>query len=75
MGELKLGDFSTSVPHCKLPDRSGYFLYFKLNDHPSLVEEAERINALGLKNPYFVTPEASTFALAHVLPLKLTLKI
>jgi adenine/guanine phosphoribosyltransferase-like PRPP-binding protein len=71
-GQLELGNFSMPVPRCKLPDGSGYFLYFKLNDHPDLVEEgarliAERIASLGLQNPYFVTPEASTLALAHVL--------
>ena len=69
---LNLGNFSMPVPLCKIPDNSGYFLYFKLNDHPGLVEEAarlisERIHSLQLKHPYFVTPEASTLALAHVL--------
>jgi adenine/guanine phosphoribosyltransferase-like PRPP-binding protein len=70
--ELRLGEFSMPVPLCKLPNGSGSFLYFKLNDHPALIEEAarliaEHIAALKLKNPYFVTPEASTLALAHVL--------
>jgi adenine phosphoribosyltransferase len=71
-GELQLGNISMPVALCKLPDKSGYFLYFKLNDHSELIEEgarlvAERIQSLGIKNPYFVTPEASTLALAHVL--------
>jgi adenine/guanine phosphoribosyltransferase-like PRPP-binding protein len=71
-GQLRLGNFSMPVPLCKLPDGSGFFLYFKLNDHSGLIEEgarliAERIKSLGLKNPYFVTPEANTLALAHVL--------
>ena len=71
-GKLHLGNLSLDVPLCKLPDKSGYFTYFKLNDHSDLIEEAarlvaERINSLGLNNPYFVTPEASTLALAHVL--------
>lgn len=73
--ELTLGEFSMPVPLCKLPDGSGYFLYFKLNDYPDLIEEAarliaEHIASLNLKNPYFVTPEASTLALAHVLRQK-----
>jgi non-canonical (house-cleaning) NTP pyrophosphatase/adenine/guanine phosphoribosyltransferase-like PRPP-binding protein len=71
-GQLRLGNFSMPVPLCKLPDGAGFFMYFKLNDHPGLIEEAARliaarIKSLGLKNPYFVTPEASTLALAHVL--------
>ncbi|MDR3477843.1 MAG: DUF84 family protein [Gammaproteobacteria bacterium] len=69
---LQLGHVSVAVPLCRMPDHSGYFFYFKLNDHPELVEEgarliAERIKASGVLNPYFVTPEASTLALAHVL--------
>lgn len=71
-GEVKLGTISKSIPFQKIPDGSGWFLYFKLNDQPDLVEEgakliAERINTLALKNVFFVTPEASTIALAHVL--------
>lgn len=71
-GELKLGNISKQIPRVKMPNGNGYFLYFKLNDHPDLVEEgarliAERIKSMGLENPYFVTPEASTIALAHVL--------
>jgi non-canonical (house-cleaning) NTP pyrophosphatase/adenine/guanine phosphoribosyltransferase-like PRPP-binding protein len=70
--ELRLGNAKATVPLCKMPDNTGYFFYFKLNDHPELVQEgarliAERIQSLGVKHPYFVTPEASTLALAHVL--------
>lgn len=74
-GLLTLGSVAKQVPLAKLPKGGGYFLYFKLNDHSDLVEEgarlmAERIQALGLKNPCFVTPEASTIAMAHVLRTK-----
>lgn len=74
-GEIQLGMVKKSIPFQKLPNGEGYFLYFKLNDHPDLVEEAAvdiaiRLTALKLKNPYFVTPEASTIALAHVLRTK-----
>jgi adenine/guanine phosphoribosyltransferase-like PRPP-binding protein len=71
-GELTLGTITKQIPRAKLPNGSGYFLYFKLNDHADLVEEGARLIALriknsGLRNPFFVTPEASTIALAHVL--------
>jgi adenine/guanine phosphoribosyltransferase-like PRPP-binding protein len=74
-GTLTLGNVSKKVMKSKMPTGSGYFLYFKLNDHADLVEEgarliADRIKSMGLENPYFVTPEASTIALAHVLKTK-----
>lgn len=70
--ELKLGNCSTPIHLCDLPGGAGRFLYFKTNDHPGLVKEgarliAERVKELGLKNPFFVTPEASTYSLAHEL--------
>jgi non-canonical (house-cleaning) NTP pyrophosphatase/adenine/guanine phosphoribosyltransferase-like PRPP-binding protein len=69
---LQLGRVSENVPLCPLPNKNGAFYYFKLNDYPHLVTEgarliAERIKASGVRNPYFVTAEASTLALAHVL--------
>jgi GTP cyclohydrolase II len=69
---LELGNFSKEIHLSDIPTGAGRFLYFKTNDIPELVEEgarliAERIKALGLENPYFVTPEASTFAIAHLL--------
>jgi adenine/guanine phosphoribosyltransferase-like PRPP-binding protein len=72
---VKLGNIRQYIPYQKLPDGSGYFLYFKLNDHPEWVNEgarliAEHIESCGINNPYFVTPEASTIALAHVLRSK-----
>ena len=73
--ELKLGDFTKQIHLSDIPTGAGRFLYFKTNDIPELVEEgakliAARIKELGLKNPYFVTPEASTFAIAHLLRTK-----
>ncbi len=73
--ELKLGKVSVPIKLSDLPAGAGRFLYFKTNDLPELVNEgaeliANRIKELGLKNPYFVTPEASTFALAHELRSK-----
>lgn len=73
--ELKLGNVSKGIQLSNIPDGTGRFLYFNLNDMPDFVEEgarliAERIKELGLENPYFVTPEASTIALAHVLRTK-----
>lgn len=75
MGTLTLGTITKKIPLAKIPASSDFFLYFKLNDHPDLVEEgaalvAGRIKSLGLLRPCFVTPEASTFALAHVLRSK-----
>jgi adenine/guanine phosphoribosyltransferase-like PRPP-binding protein len=69
---ISLGNVRELIPLTKMPKEPGYFLYFKLNDHPQLVKEgarlvAEYIHQSGLKNPYFVTIEASTLALAHVL--------
>ncbi|MDX1902303.1 MAG: phosphoribosyltransferase family protein [Gammaproteobacteria bacterium] len=71
-GELKLGEVSKQIPWTRMPDDSGDFLFCKLNDHPDLVEEgafliAQRIHSMRLDNPCFVTPEASTIAIAHVL--------
>jgi|GEM_PF-6813572 len=69
---LQLGRVSENVPLCELPNKKGAFYYFKLNDYPHLIAEgarliAERIQSSGMSNPYFVTAEASTLALAHVL--------
>ncbi len=71
-GELKLGDISKQIPMTKIPTAPGYFMYVKLNEHPDLVNEgarliAERISSLNIQNPYFVTAEASTIAMAHML--------
>jgi adenine/guanine phosphoribosyltransferase-like PRPP-binding protein len=70
--KLQLGSVSMDVPLSDIPGTNLAFLYIKLNDHPALVDEgarliAERIKASGCQNPFFVTPEASTLALAHVL--------
>lgn len=70
--ELKLGDFSMPIHLSDIPDGTGRFLYFKTNEIDGLVKEgtrlfAERIRSLGLKNPFFITPEASTIAIAHDL--------
>ncbi len=72
---MQLGNVQVDVPLVEAPDHSGYFRYFKLNDQPALVEEgarliAERMKSSGVANPFFVTPEASTLALAHVLRTK-----
>jgi adenine phosphoribosyltransferase len=69
---LTLGNATLTLPLSRLPGSTGCFLYFKLNDHPALVNEgarliAEKIKELGIENPFFVTPEASTLALSHVL--------
>lgn len=74
-GDLTLGTITTRIPLSNIPDGTGRFLYFSLNDMPEFIEEgarliAERIRALNLKNPFFVTPETSTIALAHVLRTK-----
>lgn len=73
--ELKLGNVSKMIRLSNIPDGTGRFLYFNLNDMPEFVEEgarliAERIKELNLENPFFVTPEASTISLAHVLRTK-----
>jgi non-canonical (house-cleaning) NTP pyrophosphatase/adenine/guanine phosphoribosyltransferase-like PRPP-binding protein len=72
---LTLGNVTLDIPLSSLEDNSGYLMYFKLNDHYELVDEAarlfaEKIAALGIEKPYFVTPEASTIAVAHVLRSK-----
>lgn len=73
--ELALGDFKKQIHLSDIPTGAGRFLYFKTNDIPELVEEgarliAERIRDLHLENPYFVTPEASTISIAHLLRTK-----
>lgn len=73
--ELRLGTAQTKLTPCALPDGSGQFLYFNLNNMPTFVEEgarlvAERVKELKLTNPYFVTPETSTISMAHVLRTK-----
>lgn len=70
--DLQLGNFTVPIFLSDLPDGTGRFLYFKTNDIDGLVLEgarliAERIAQAGFKNPYFVTPEASTIAIAHRL--------
>lgn len=74
-GEIKLGNVSTRVQLSNIPDGTGRFLYFNLNDMPEFVEEgarliSQRIKELNLPNPFFVTPETSTISLAHVLRTK-----
>jgi GTP cyclohydrolase II len=73
--ELKLGNFSMQIHLSDIPDGTGRFLYFKTNDNDGLINEGtrlivERIQALGLANPFFVTPEASTTSIAHDLRTK-----
>ena len=73
--ELRLGRVSTFIQPSNIPDGTGRFLYFNLNDMPDFVEEgarliAEHIKALNLEHPFFVTPETSTISLAHVLRTK-----
>jgi len=76
MGEkLELGNVSARIRPSQIPDGTGRFLYFNINDMPEFVEEGarmivERIKELNLKNPYFVTPETSTISIAHVLRTK-----
>lgn len=70
--ELRLGNYSESVQLVDTPDKTAQFAYFKLNDLPHFVDEgarliAEYVKQAGYKQPYFVTAEASTSALAHVL--------
>mgnify|MGYP000858907501 FL=1 len=70
--ELKLGNFTLPITLGEIPDGVGRYLYFKTNDIDGLVLEgarliAERIGQMGLKNPYFVTSEVSTIAIAHRL--------
>jgi len=72
---LKLGNVTTYIKPSGMPDGSASFLYFNLNEMPDFVEEgarliAEHIQSLGLKNPFFVTPETSTMSMAHVLRTK-----
>jgi non-canonical (house-cleaning) NTP pyrophosphatase/adenine/guanine phosphoribosyltransferase-like PRPP-binding protein len=69
---LTLGNKTITLPLSQLEDKSGYLMYFNLNDHYELVNEAarlfaEKITALNLAKPYFVTAEASTIAVAHLL--------
>lgn len=69
---IRLGNISKNLPLYPLPNNTGYFHYFKLNDHADLVTEgarliAERIKSLTVNQPFFVTAEASTLALAHEL--------
>jgi GTP cyclohydrolase II len=73
--ELRLGDKVAYLPLSLIPDGTGRFLYFSLNDMPEFVEEGallihDRLMALGLHRPVFLAPETSTFALAHVLRTK-----
>ena len=73
--ELRLGSVSVFIEPSSIPDGSGRFLYFNLNEMPDFVEEgarliAERIKSLHLVHPFFVTPEASTISIAHVLRTK-----
>lgn len=75
----KLGNASIPLVPCDIPNKPGFsFLYFKLNDYPELVNEgakliAEHVNNMvhdlniNLNDVCFVTAEASTLALAHVL--------
>ena len=72
---MRLGNVSTFIQPSNIPDGTGRFLYFNLNDMPDFVEEgarliAEHIKALNLEHPFFVTPETSTISLAHVLRTK-----
>ena len=78
-GPLTVGNEKISVPLSRLEDNSGYLMYFNLNDHYKLVNEtarlfAEKIVALKLPDPYFVTPETSTIGVAHVLRSQYGLK-
>jgi adenine/guanine phosphoribosyltransferase-like PRPP-binding protein len=71
-GQITLGSVSKAIPFKKTPDGSHYFLFMRLIEHPEFVKEgarlvAERVKELGLANPYFVTPEASTITLAETL--------
>jgi len=71
-GTLNLGNISKKIPMSKIPTAPGYFMYIKLNEHSDLVNEgarliAERIKSFNIENPYFVTAETSTIAMAHVL--------
>lgn len=73
--ETRLGKMLAEIPYVKMPGREQLFKYFKLNDLPQMVEVGARlmanyIRSLDLANPCFVTPEASTMALAHVLRVK-----
>lgn len=69
---ISLGQCHIPIPLVSTPDKSAQFAYLKLNDIPEFVEEGARlvagyIKSSGYKRPYFVTAEASTLALAHVL--------
>lgn len=69
---VTLGDVSKEIAFKATPDGKHKFLFMRLVEHPEFVAAgaklvAERIRALGLANPYFVTPEASTVSLKDVL--------
>lgn len=74
--QVVLGNVTKNFNKVKIPSNPSLsFTYVALNDHPDFVEEgakliADKIQALGITNPYFVTPEASTISLAHVLRTK-----
>ena len=70
--ELKLGNFAMPINLSDIPEGTGRYLYFNTNEIDGLVTEGtrllgEHIKKLGLKNPYFITPEVSTIAIAHRL--------
>ena len=70
--DIKLGNFNISINLSAIPEGTGKFLYFEMNDNDGLVKEgarlvAEYIHSLGLQNPFFVAPGDSTVAMAHRL--------
>lgn len=78
--ELTLGAVTVKVPLSNLPDGTGRFMYFNLNNLPALVEEAAKMIFGALQDqqrdlklprlPVVVTAETSMLATAHVLRTK-----
>jgi GTP cyclohydrolase II len=74
--ELSLGAVTVHLPLADMPDGTGRFLYFKLNDLPELVRESARmihehlVATFGAKLPALIMPETSMLCVAHELRLR-----
>lgn len=71
--ELSLGAVTLQLPLADMPDGTGRFLYFKLNDLPELVRESARmihgylVEMYGERLPVVLMPETSMLCTAHEL--------
>lgn len=71
--ELSLGAVTVQLPLADMPDGTGRFLYFKLNDLPELVRESARmihghlVETYGERLPVLLMPETSMLCTAHEL--------